>query len=363
MLVPWPLLRAAAAPRRCAASSGMSSLPGLLVGSAAEQPATGRPWRLLSTAAIVSGAAVCRRGQRAQISSADVAAERSGAVRELQAAGIEESEAKASVRWLLEEAQRRGDDWKRWLHEAVARRARREPVQYIVGRWPFHPLEGELVLRPPVLIPRPETEELVDWIRESLRSRAHAEGRAALRFADVGSGTGAITVALLTVLQGSEAIAVEPFPVAAALTAENARRFGVEDRLEVVGCPVASWAERAAPGSLDFLVSNPPYIPAGELPELQPEVRCFEDASALDGGEDGLDVVRDVLQCARCCLKPGGRIFLEVHHTHPAVFEQAALGHSSDGAVLDLRGLRLVRTAEDLFGQPRFVELAKQDAA
>lgn len=318
---------------------------------------------MLSAAVAVSAAASCRRAQRTAASSADVAAERRDAVRQLQSAGIEEGEANASVRWLLEEAQRQGADWKIWLREAVVRRANREPVQYIVGRWPFHPLDGELVLRPPVLIPRPETEELVDLIRNTLGASAALDGSAPFRFADVGSGTGAITVSLLTVLPGSLAIAVEPSPVAAALTAENALRFGVQDRLEVMERPAASWLEHAPSGSLDLIVSNPPYIPAGELPDLQPEVRCFEDASALDGGEDGLDIVRDVLDCARHCLKPGGRLFLEVHHTHPAVFEQVVARGPGQDVALDLHGLRLVQTAGDLFGQPRFVELAREDPA
>ena len=103
-----------------------------------------------------------------------------------------------------------------------------------------------------------------------------------------------------------------------------------------------------------MIVSNPPYIPSRELQGLQPEVRCFEDAAALDGGSDGLDVVREVLNCARIVGLPGARIFLEVHHTHPAAFEAAAAGDADRNLI---EALSVVETSSDLHGLPRFVEL------
>ncbi|CAK0905161.1 unnamed protein product, partial [Prorocentrum cordatum] len=126
------------------------------------------------------------------------------------------------------------------------------------------------------------------------------------------------------VFPSATAVAVEPGEAAAELTEENARRNGVMGRLEIARLTAAEWAEEAAEADFDLIVSNPPYIPSSELPGLQPEVRDFEDAAALDGGEDGLDVVRQVLRCARRAGAPGARVYLEVHHTHPAVFERAA---------------------------------------
>lgn len=272
------------------------------------------------------------------------------AAAELRDAGIEAGEAAASARWLAEAARRREPEgWRRLFREGVAQRARREPLQYILGSWPFYPLPKELIVRPPVLIPRPETEELVDRIRTAFEAQGDLE-----RFVDIGSGSGAIAVALLHAFPRARAVAVDQSPEAASLTRENAERCGVMARLDVVCSRARDWAEGAPRGGFDLVVSNPPYIPSAELPGLQEEVRCFEDAAALDGGDDGLEVVNEVLCCARLVGAPGAHIFLEVHHTHPAVFEAAAAGR---GGGLDLEGLRLVGTAEDLGGQPRFVEL------
>ncbi|CAE8627655.1 unnamed protein product [Polarella glacialis] len=348
----------------------------------------GRPAGRVTQAAVADGdAEPLELAMRTQVA---------GAVRRLVAAGLDEVEAAASVRWLVDALRRRGylatseklyrgsggskdgpsTPWQVKLQEWVERRAQREPVQYILGSWPFYPLKEELVLRPPVLIPRPETEELVDLIRQSF---AGTDGPH--RVVDFGSGSGAIVLAMLHYFPSARAIAVEPFPVAADLTMHNAERLGFAARLELANCragQLASWISQHSSNqsAFDLIVSNPPYIPSAELPDLQPEVQVFEDHGALDGGEDGLDIVIEVLECAKITGAPGVRIMLEVHHTHPPLFETASAVIETGGETRDatstggaamtpsilrlvhaMHGLRFVRAIQDMFGQPRFVEL------
>ena len=197
----------------------------------------------------------------------------------------------------------------------MQRRAKGEPVQYILGSWPFHPLPIELLVRPPVLIPRPETEELVDRI---IKHYGNCHPR---RLVDFGSGSGAIVLSLLHAFPMATAVAVDPSEDAVALTRANAERCGVENRLEVRHASSKDWASTCSK-AFDLIVSNPPYIPSHEIPGLQVDVREFEDHGALDGGSDGLSVITEVLCSARQVGLPGARIYLEVHHTHPALFER-----------------------------------------
>ena len=209
-----------------------------------------------------------------------------------------------------------GAEWLSTFKSWVDRRGKREPVQYILGCWPFYPLPEELLVRPPVLIPRPETEELVDRI-----IREYAAGNPT-RLVDFGSGSGAIAISLLHAFPAATAVAVDPSQEAVALTSANAARCGVETRLRIYNARSYEWAS-ACTESFDLIVSNPPYIPSAEIAGLQADVRDFEDHGALDGGADGLAVVEEVLRSARKIGQPGARLYLEVHHTHPAMFEQA----------------------------------------
>lgn len=209
----------------------------------------------------------------------------------------------------------------------VARRLRREPTQYIVGRWAFHDVELEVA--PPVLIPRPETEELVDLVLDWWPG-----GPA--RFADVGSGSGALGLALLNALPpGSSCVAVDVEPAAVALSRRNAASLGFDAARYRVDERGAADLE----GAFDFVVSNPPYIPTADLAGLAPEVLDFEDRGALDGGADGLDVARDVLDGARRC---GARaVWMELDETGPA----------------RLSSIVACETYVDFAGRPRFVRV------
>jgi len=179
----------------------------------------------------------------------------------------------------------------------VARRARREPLQYILGTQEFMGLEFEVT--PAVLIPRHDTEVLVT---EALQ-RAGKAGR----ILDIGVGSGCIAVALATSLPGAEVLGVESSAAALALAQHNSYRHG--GRLTLFE---GSLFEPFPGQKFDLIVSNPPYIPTADLETLQPEVRDYEPRQALDGGADGLDFYRVIIPAAPGYLNPGGWLLLEV---------------------------------------------------
>jgi release factor glutamine methyltransferase len=188
----------------------------------------------------------------------------------------------------------------------VARRARREPLQYILGTQEFMGLEFKVT--PAVLIPRHDTEVLVT---EALRRGAEAK-----KVLDIGVGSGCIAVALAKQLPAAEVCGVEQSTAALAVAERNAARHGVAVRL-IPG----SLFEPCRGERFDLIVANPPYIPTAELAALQPEVREYEPREALDGGEDGLDFYREIIPAAPDHLAPGGWLLVEVGIGQaPAVF-------------------------------------------
>jgi release factor glutamine methyltransferase len=184
----------------------------------------------------------------------------------------------------------------------VDRRERREPAAYITGVREFWGLD--VVVRPGVLIPRPETELIVEEVLGRLEP-----GRAAapMRVADVGTGSGCLAVALARALPGAHVTAIDLSDAALAVAGENVVACGVADRVTLVKGDLLA----AQPGPFDVIVSNPPYVPAREIPMLQTEVRDFEPVSALDGGPDGLDLVRRLAGEASSRLAPGGWFVFE----------------------------------------------------
>jgi len=308
-----------------------------------------------------------------------VHAARDTAVRVLRASGVERGEAESAVDILLEHVTKlsrgvlRGASGKgrtlsaeeaHSMREGVARRAANEPVQYIVGEWDFYNLRS-IRVRQPTLIPRPETEELVDMVVKSTRGSPPA------CFLEVGPGTGAISLALLTQWPGARGEAVELCQHAVALTEENAEMLGLSDRLLVHHRGITPWTqaragcnsegESAGGGLFDLLVSNPPYIPAADMLQLDPEVRDFEDHVALDGGEDGLDIVWEILRAAPLLLSPGASIWLEVDESHPQLLRRifSATGSSPPAPGgrdrREVPGVEFVDGLDDMFGRPRFV--------
>jgi len=179
----------------------------------------------------------------------------------------------------------------------VTRRARREPLQHILGTQEFYGLEFEV--SPDVLIPRHDTETLVT---EALAHRPDA--RSVL---DIGTGSGCIAVALAHDLPGAAVTAIDISPAALAVARRNAGRNGV-----AVEFLAGSLLEPVAGRRFDLIVSNPPYIPSRDIDGLEPEVRDFDPRGALDGGVDGLDVYRALIPAAPEYLHPSGWLLVEV---------------------------------------------------
>ena len=185
--------------------------------------------------------------------------------------------------------------------DRVARRGEREPLAYIVGHREFFGLDFMVDRR--VLIPRPETELLVE------RSLDIAQRTAApLRIADIGAGSGAIAVTLAVHLSGATLYALDHSADALEVVAENARRHHVAARVHCLHSDLLS----ALPGPVDLITANLPYVTTGEWRELAPEIRDHEPRSALDGGHDGLALIGRLLATAGPYLRPAGAILLEI---------------------------------------------------
>lgn len=232
--------------------------------------------------------------------------------------------------------------------ELVARRGKREPVAYILGRSHFRHLCLEVGLA--VLIPRPETEELVELALETLRRKPLEIG---LRgqdeqqpvIVDVGTGSGAIALSIAQE-SGSRVLALDVSPDALAVAAANVEALGLSDLVELQQADLLSGVPDA---SLWMVVANPPYIATGEINGLDPDVRDFEPLLALHAGIDGLDVYRRLLPEAVRALQPGGTILLEV-------------GAGQAAAVADLArqaGLTAIDIHRDLSGKDRIVEASR----
>jgi release factor glutamine methyltransferase len=192
---------------------------------------------------------------------------------------------------------------------AIERRAAGEPLQYVTGEMPFRHLV--LQVRPGVFIPRPETEVLVDAVLEHLDSVGVDEPTVL----DLCTGSGAIAVSIAYERSGARVHAVEIVPATADVARENAQRAGVAERVTVLTGDLFAPVPADLRGMFDAVVSNPPYIPTADLAALPAEVAGFEPRVALDGGPDGLDVVRRIAEEASGWLKPGGVVVMETDTT------------------------------------------------
>lgn len=194
------------------------------------------------------------------------------------------------------------------LDAFLSRREKHEPFQFLAGKQEFMSLEFEV--GPGVLVPRPETEHLVEAVLDRIAdSPRPASGEWLV--ADVGTGSGAIAVTLASYVNDVRVVATDVSPDALEFARRNAVRHGVADRLDFrLGDGLAPLADRA--GEFDILVSNPPYIPTGEIASLDPEVRDFEPRLALDGGEDGLAILTILARQGLSIVKPGGWLAVEV---------------------------------------------------
>mgnify|MGYP006287066093 CR=1 FL=1 len=231
------------------------------------------------------------------------------------------------------------------FRDLVKRRKDREPVAYILGAKAFWTLD--LAVGPDVLIPRPETECLVESVLAFLKVR---DDQASGYFLDLGTGSGAIALALAQSCPAARGVAVDRSLGALALADGNRRRHHLEDRVALLA---GSWLECFSPvkARFDAIVSNPPYIPSAQIDDLQPEIARYEPRPALDGGADGLDCIRHLVARAPAFLVPGGGLFLEIgHDQYPAVRQLA-----SDRGVY-----AHVACRQDYSGQDRVACLIKQ---
>ena len=218
--------------------------------------------------------------------------------------------------------------------EAIERRAAREPLQHITGRAAFRSLE--LAVGPGVFVPRPETEIVAQLAIDALLSMPSP----APLGIDLGTGSGAIALAMATEVPHAEIVAVENSPRAFIWAKQNVRESGAAN-LRLVFADLAD-ALPELDGTVDVVISNPPYIPDDAIPR-DPEVRLFDPAVALYGGPDGLDVVRALSGRARALLRPGGVLVLEHGELQAAPIRE----------LLDADGWRAIATTRDLLGRDR----------
>ncbi len=227
--------------------------------------------------------------------------------------------------------------------ESLEARAQGKPLQYITGRQEFFGLEFEV--NNDVLIPRPETELLVEAALSIVSPNETPF------ICDVGTGSGCIVITLLHKLARARGIALDISAAALAVAERNATRHGVQERLSFVTSDCFAGLEPAFGQTFDLIVSNPPYVAERAVDGLQREVRDFEPRVALTAGADGLSVIRRLLIAARAYLKSGGFLIFEMG------FDQ----HDAVKELIDENAWKLLEIYDDLQGIPRTVALMKRD--
>jgi release factor glutamine methyltransferase len=194
------------------------------------------------------------------------------------------------------------------FRELVGRAGEQEPTAYLTGRAHFFNLEFDVT--PDVLIPRPDTETLVENVLQTVR---HQSGLEAPRVLDLCTGSGCIAAALAKSLKNAIVLAIDISGPAVAIAKRNIEQLGLADRVSVEQGDLFEPIGRIVDARpFDLIVANPPYIPSDQVPTLDKSVREFEPLAALDGGVDGLTIHRRILERAPHHMVPAGRIFLEI---------------------------------------------------
>ena len=223
----------------------------------------------------------------------------------------------------------------------IERRAQGEPLQYITGHQEFYGLD--FIITPDVLIPRPETEFLVERV-------IALAGRDSPLIVDVGTGSGCIAVTLAFQIPGAMLKAADISGRALAVARANAEHHGVAARMDFIeGDLLEPFASRGLEGRVDFLVSNPPYVPDGNIQSLQREVRDWEPLMALSGGADGLDFYRRLFVDGLTYVRQGGYLMCEMGYNQ--------IGMISD--MIDPAKWQIADVIEDLQGFPRVLVMRR----
>lgn len=218
----------------------------------------------------------------------------------------------------------------------MARRAAKEPVAYIVGIKEFHGLEFEV--GPGVLVPRPDSETLVEQVMCEFPDR-----NASLEVLDLGSGTGCLLLSFLAIYPNATGLGIDRSAAALEWANRNRRGLGLEDRAQLAHC---DWNDMQ-PRAYDVVFANPPYVASADLSAA--DDLSHEPQAALDGGPDGLSAYRSIAPLLPTLLSPGGKAFLEI----------GAGQGPSIAKLLVAQGLKVLRIAEDLAGIPRCVVAAR----
>jgi release factor glutamine methyltransferase len=224
------------------------------------------------------------------------------------------------------------------FESALARRVSREPLQHITGTAPFRHLD--LAVGPGVFTPRPETEQVVDFALEKIAARANP------LIVDLCSGSGAIAISLATEISGSNVYAVELSEDAYGYLVRNAISYGLQE--SNLRNQDLQFCLPELDGQVDLVISNPPYIPNDAIP-IDLEVQLHEPSMSLYGGEDGLDVVRQISTRAMKLLKSGGLL----------VMEHADSQSSDIGKLLLAEGWLAIEARIDLAGKERMISAVK----
>lgn len=206
------------------------------------------------------------------------------------------------------------------FRDVVRRRGVHEPLQYITGRQEFYSLELEVT--PAVLIPRPETEVLVETTLALLKE----QGLSSPWVLELGTGSGAIAVALGHENPQLRILAIDVSVAALAVARRNAKRHNLADRIHLVAMDLCQ-ALSANFAVFDLIVSNPPYIPTIDIPGLAPEISSFEPRNALDGGSHGLAVIRRIMDQAHRVLRPSGSLLLEIGQGQAQLLRDQTVAH------------------------------------
>jgi release factor glutamine methyltransferase len=238
------------------------------------------------------------------------------------------------------------------LETLLARRERGEPLAYLFGRGEFYSMEFEV--EPPALVPRPETEHLVETVLEFIRSRP-------VRVLDLCTGTGCVASAIASNAPASSVVAADIEPRFVSLARRNAAWHGLSARVECVKSDLFSALKHRE--TFDVICANPPYIAEAEWESLPRTVRDYEDPTALRAGPDGLDIVRKIVAQASRFLRPGGLLALEIG-AGQAVQTRRLFGESAYDDVQTVRDLAGIERIVNGFAPARLgsaVEAAQEN--